>query len=281
MPAVRTTLLSLLLSAAMFTPAGAAAPPSADSFDRRAILRQSAMYQLEFRQGNMDGIHAHVALLEKATTAVTGDAELWYAAGIAYFAQAAQIGLASGNAADASGPYQKGTAAVHRALELDPDHPEALALQAGTRLMMANFARKPEVVAQLQRTAVAEMNRAVAIDPASTRARLQRAFSGLVLPAALRNHTAEAEDLDFLISEAGRSRSGDYMKIMRADLDFELGRHKEAQELYVKVERYSTKAAADVARSRLGALERGVVPLDDIKALRAAAGAQCVMCHGK
>jgi hypothetical protein len=49
--------------------------------------------------------------------------------------------------------------------------------------------------------------------------------------------------------------------------------------LYQVVEKSASPAAAD-ATARLSALGQGGVSMSDIKALRAAAGAKCAMCHG-
>jgi hypothetical protein len=119
----------------------------------------------------------------------------------------------------------------------------ALATHGGVQAMMASFQQAPQLAAQ----GVAEMNRAVELEPNSVRVRLTRAFNGLNLPGALRNNAAEAEDLDFIISVAEGSRQGDYLHIMRGDLYFELGK-------------------LDLAKSQY---QMG------------AAGANCAMCHGK
>jgi len=119
----------------------------------------------------------------------------------------------------------------------------------------------------------------VELAPQLKRARLQRAFSGLSLPDALRDHEKEAEDLEFLIAAAEASRAGDYVRLMRGDLAFETGRADEARTLYQTVGK-STSPAAGEAKARLAALDRGGVAMSDIKTLRAAAGANCAMCHG-
>src|SRR5690606_32159112 len=115
----------------------------------RDILRQAALYQIQFRSGDMDHVDAFVALLEDATAAEPGNADLWYTLGVAHFNAAAAIALNGGDIANAAPAYQRGTAALEQALKLDPGHAEALAIRAGTRLMMAGFVRKPEVAAQL------------------------------------------------------------------------------------------------------------------------------------
>ena len=105
------------------------------------------------------------------------------------------------------------------------------------------------------------MNRAVELAPNSVRVRLVRAFNGLNLPDALRNHAAEAEDLDFLIKVAGGSRPGDYLHIMRGDLYFELGKLDLARSQY-EIASKSASPAASEATERLTALTQGGVAID-------------------
>ncbi len=116
--------------------------------------------------------------------------------------------------------------------------------------------------------------------PRSRRVRLQRAFSGINLPDALRNRANEAEDLDFLIALANGTRAGDYIRLMRADLHAESGASDLARAQYELVAKSSSPASA-VATSRLAALDEGGVAAADIKKLRAQAGTNCLMCHGK
>ena len=110
----------------------------------------------------------------------------------------------------------------------------------------------------------AQFNFAVELAPKSVSVRLARAFNGLSLPDGLRNHAAEAEDLDFLIK----------------DLYFELGTPDLARNQY-EIAGKSASPAAVEARTRLTALTQGGVVAADIKKLRSAAGANCTMCHGK
>jgi tetratricopeptide (TPR) repeat protein len=246
----------------------------------RDVLRQAARYQHLFSTGQVDDATAFVELMEEATVAYPDEAQLWYLLGVAHFNAAAAIALKGGDMMDAAPSYQKGSAAVEQALVLDPEHPEAIAVRAGTRLLMTNFARRPEVIAGLQQQAAAEMDRAVSINPDSKRARLQRAFSAPTLPHDLRNHVNEAADLDYLSEIAGRSLAGDYIRIMRGDLEAELGRFDSARSYYQRVGRSST-SARELAARRLTAIDGAGVSMDDIKALRAAAGAQCTMCHAE
>jgi hypothetical protein len=127
---------------------------------------------------------------------------------------------------------------------------------------------------------VDEMNRAIALAPTSRRVRLQRAFSGINLPDALRSRANEAEDLEFLLTVANNTRPGDYLRLMRGDLHAENGAVDLAREQYATVAK-SSAPASTIATVRLAALDAGGVPVAEIKKLRAQAGTNCLMCHGK
>jgi tetratricopeptide (TPR) repeat protein len=244
-------------------------------------LRQARTYQLQFRAGQYDVAPKYIAMLEEAAKADPENADLSNALGLAYLTQAAGTALTGGKPADAWIAGQKGSQALERALKLNPDHAEALAIHGGMLAMMASLMKSPGQAAKDQAAkGVAEMNRAVELAPNSTRAHLARAFNGLNLPDALRNNAAEAEDLDFLIKVAGKSRPGDYMHIMRGDLYFELGQFDLAKSQYEIASKSPSPAAAE-ATERLSALTQGGVAATDIKKLRSAAGAQCALCHGK
>jgi hypothetical protein len=102
----------------------------------------------------------------------------------------------------------------------------------------------------------------------------------LSLPEALRNHEAEAEDLDFPHQVRRGSRAGDYVHILSGDLDFELGKLELARNQYEMAGKLTCPAAAE-GKARLIALSPGGMSVTDIKKLRSAAGANCTMCHGR
>lgn len=239
------------------------------------ILRQAKAYQFELRNGRTENIGNSIAMLESATNKHPHDADLWNAMGAAYLARTTEI-LISGKGFAELGPlFQKSQAALERALAIKPDHAEALAAHGGLRAALAAGSRQPDQAAK----GVDEMNRAVALAPHSTPVRLQRAFSGLNLPDALRNRSAEAEDLDYLTRTTNEQQSRDFLQLLRADLHFETGESALAKELYRLVSRSSSPLASR-AEARLAALERGDVATADIKKLRADT-INCSMCHGQ
>jgi len=240
------------------------------------VLRQARTFQYQFRSGEYEVVLQYVTMLEQATKADPENADLSNAMGVAYLAQAAGTMLTAGKPLDAMTAVQKGMHELEHALKLDPDHAEALATHGGVQAVMSSFLQQPQLAAK----GVAEMNRAVELEPKSARVRLARAFNGLSLPDALRDLAAEAEDLDFLIKVAGKSRAGDYLHILRGDLYFEVGSLELARDQY-EIAARSGSSATPEAQARLTALGQGGVAASDIKKLRRAAGANCTMCHGK
>jgi len=233
-------------------------------------------YQFQFRGGQMDVVPEYVAMLEGATNADPENAELWNAMGVAYLAQAARAMMPGGRPADALPAIQKGPAALDRALQLNPNHAEALATRGGVQAFMDLFQKGPAGATE----GIAKMNRAIELAPTNRRVRLQRAFSGINLPDALRNRTNEAEDLDYLITISDGTRPGDYLRLLRGDLHAETGASDLARTQYELVAKSLSPARVDAA-SRLAALNQGAVLVSDIKKLRAQAGTNCLMCHGK
>jgi len=269
------TRIASKVAVILLTMASAAFAQAHDA-ETKALLQRALAYQLQFRAGQTDVVPEYVAMLEAATKADPENADRWYAMGIAYLAQAARAMMPGGRPADAMLAIQKGPAALERAMQLNPNHAEAMATHGGVQAFMGLYKEGTAGAAK----GMDEMNRAIALAPTNRRVRLQRAFSGINLPDALRDRANEAEDLDFLIALASGTRPGDYIRLMRGDLHAETGASDLARAQYELVAK-STSPASTVATSRLAALDEGGVVAADIKKLRAQAGTNCLMCHGK
>ncbi len=266
----------LLLWGALLATAGAATPPG--SLDIPAVLKQAREYQFRFRDGELAVAPDNVALLEKATATEPGNADLWQALGLAYVTFAARATMSGGDRSEAMIAIQKGMPALNRALQIDPDHAEALSLRAGMRAMMGVQMNQPQLLPQ----AMADMNRAIELAPESAASRLIRAFGAPTLPEELRNKANEASDLEFLMEYSGRNRAGDFITILRADLHFENNELAEARQLYTRVEETGAPSAAQLAKSRLALFPQGRdAVMNEVRALRAVAGTDCSMCHGR
>lgn len=270
-------LMCLLLSSwgVLLGTADAAQP--AAGVDIPTVLKESQALRYRFREGDSDAAAVNVSLLEKATASETGNADLWSAMGLAYVYLAARATLPGGNRAGAVIALQKGMPALNRALQIDPDHAEALSVRAGMRALVGMQMNAPALVPQ----ALADMNRAVDLAPSSVPVRLTRAFGAPVMPEELRNRANEAGDLDFLIARAEGNRAGDFMSLLRADLHFENGELDSSRQLYERISGTGAASAARLARSRLSLLLQGRdVMMKDIQAFRTIAGTRCAMCHG-
>ena len=266
----------LLLWGILLSAAGAA--EQTPGLDASSILKQTKDYQLRFRDGDLEVVTANVELMEQATAAEPGNADLWHALGVAYVSLAARATMSGGNRADVVVALQKGMPALNRALQIDPDHAEALSLRAGMRALLGMQMKAPSVLSQ----SIADMNRAVELAPKSATVRLVRAFGAPPMPEELRNRVNEAADLDFLIGASEGSRAGNFMTILRADLHFENGDVDSARRLYELIDATGAATAAQLAKSRLALFPQGRDALmADVNALRAVAGTQCRMCHGR
>jgi len=271
-----TSLTRLAIAVAVAQAISIAALAQTTDAGNADILQRALRYQFQFRAGQLNIVPEYVAMLEETTKNNPENADLWNAMGVAYLAQAARAMMPGGNPADAMLAIQKGPAALERAIRLNPNHAEALATHGGVQAFMGLYQQAPAATAN----GIAAMNRAIALAPSSRRVRLQRAFSGINLPDALRNQAAEAQDLDFLIAAANGTRAGDYIRLLRGDLHAETGAGDLAREQYALVVKSPSPASAE-ASSRLAALDQGGVPEAEIKKLRQAAGTNCVMCHGR
>jgi hypothetical protein len=273
-----STVALLILTEAVPHTAAAASPSPSASPDTASVLKQARDYQIRFRDGELEVAAANVELMEKATTAQTGNADLWNALGLAYVDFAARATMPGGSRSEVAVALQKGMPALNRALELDPDHAQALALRAGMRAMIARQMNAPQALSQ----AMADMDRAVELAPDSSAVRLIRAFGAPPMPETLRNRANEAADLDFLIKASDKSRAGVFLTILRADLHIETGQPGQARQLYQMVKATGAQSAAQLADARLGLLAQGGDALmREVLALRAVAGTQCSMCHGR
>lgn len=237
------------------------------------VLEQSRQYKYRFREGDETILDPWVALLQQATQVQPDNADLWYALGYATLAQAGKA-IQEGNTSAAMGAMQKGPAALRQALKINPDHALALSQLGGIQTLLGPVLKLPAMAPR----GVAQMNRAIKLAPNSIPVRLMRAFAGLNLPPELRNPANDAQDLDFLIEVSEWGTAGDYIRIMRGDLHFEMGEPEMARAQYQSAEGSGSGASAE-AKSRLTKLDQGGVPMEDIRHLRSEAGAQCAMCH--
>ena len=212
--------------AMILTVSAAASAQTTDT--AKTTLQRALAYQFQFRAGQTEVVPEYVAMLEEATKSDAENADLANAMGVAYLAQGARAMMPGGHPADAMAALPKGLAALERAMQLNPNHAEAMATHGGVT-----------------------------------------AFIGLMQ----RGPAGAARGLDEM-------RPGDYLRLMRGDLHAENGASGLAREQYATVAK-SSSPANTVATARLAALDDGGVAAANSRKLRAQAGTNCLMCHGK
>jgi hypothetical protein len=277
---IQTMLASAmaLIAAACASPAPekiANAAPKLDAKTQSYVDRMLA-YSYQARVGKYEVGNEAVAMMEAATAADPGNAELWAQLGGAYGLQAMQFTLPGKNPVEAFPILGKAIAAQSKALETDPDNLVALGGHGSNAMIFSLIQRKPE----LGQKGIAEMNRAVELAPKnrSQVQRLLRMQTLLNMPEQYRNRPVEIEDLDYLIGISQGTRQGDYVRVLKGDVAIEMGKPEIARVEYVAASK-SPRAGGDIARQRLAALDKGSVPAADIAKLRTEIG-QCTACHG-
>jgi tetratricopeptide (TPR) repeat protein len=239
------------------------------------VLRQAQEYSYQVRRGRFEVVPQEIALLEQATAADPNNGALWDALGVAYLHRVAA--LANRPAADRASlrlDFQRALAAFERALQIDPNHPDALAGHGMALTVSSAIERQPEWAAR----GVAEMDRAVALRPTGLRVRLTRAFTGINLGAPLRKPQLIIDDLAFLLEIADGTRAGDVMRIALGDVFAETGDVALARREYSLADRPGS-TARDASRLRLAVLDRGQLPVAEAAELRSRLGGDCMMCH--
>ena len=214
-------------------------------------------------------------MLERATAADPGSADLWNALGEAYLTHAATAGKRGDqDRAALRANFERASSAYERALQLDPRDARALGGHGMTLVVLASFARRADWVTR----GLAEMARAVALEPNDVRVRLARAFTEVNLPPAMRDTPAIQDDFAFLLQRTDGTRPGDVLRILRGDLFAESGAAGSARRDYLAADRAGSSSQAQ-SRARLIALDRDEPPRAAIAELRSRLASDCMMCH--
>ena len=243
------------------------------------VLRDARRFALQARSGSSD--ISGTAMLSKVKEAITADpanSELHRVLG--------DMELLSTSGTAATGTFdvnqllpilQRATAAYERAAELDPNNALAISERGLMTVLGSFFKPQPELAAR----GLADLTRAVEMAPTAVVPRLNRAFTTVNLPPAVRTVAHAEEDLKFLTTVSEGSRPGDMIHLLLADLYFETGRIDEARVQYEAARRRPASALREQVASRLTALEKGSFPAVDVAAVRGRLASDCLMCHAK
>jgi len=255
-----------------------AAPAPIAKLDAKTqgYIDRMLVYSYRIRAGDYAIANEAVTMMEAATQAEPGNANLWAQLGDAYGLQAMIYTQPGQNPVNALSVLGKALAAQEKALALDPDNLVALGGHGSNSMIFSLIRQKPELGQQ----GVAEMNRAVGLAPKnrSQVQRLIRVQTMINMPDSLRNRAIEMEDFDYLARIAEGTRQGDYVRVLKGDVAIEAGKPDIARAEYTAAAK-SPRAGGAIAKGRLAALDAGGVKPADIAQLRKDVG-QCTSCHG-
>jgi hypothetical protein len=260
----------LFLAASCIVATAALAASSQDN----EVLTRAQHLQLEFRQGNHAVVNPLVTLLENAVEQSPDNPKLWEALGFAHMSEQGSLISTPPDIPALLAAGTRAREAFERSLALDEDD----------LLVHASHGMAQMVVSQLQgdgpgmMAGIEEMNAAVRANPKSTGLRLTRGFTIIHLPPGVRDTNAVIDDLKTILDTAPGGRPEDVLHVMLGDVYAETGDLKSARAEYAQVGGASA-FAAEQARSRLAALQKGAVDPADIAMVRMGTGTRCQMCH--
>jgi tetratricopeptide (TPR) repeat protein len=238
------------------------------------VLAQARTYNYQFRTGKNEVAPLAVALLEEAVLRDPRSTELWNALGVAYFLNVSSDFQAAGNFKDVLSNAERAKDSYEKALQIDPNDAFALAGRGMARSLLAN---RQERAAELH-GGVADMDRAVELDPGLVPIRLMRAFTTVNLAPEFRSIDSIADDLQFLITVSAGNRAADVLRVLLGDAYMEAKDAESARRQYAAVAD-TNSFAGSLAQSRLLVMQRNGSIAADAEKLRNNLS-QCTMCHG-
>ncbi len=247
---------------------------TAQTLGTEDVLTQARLVSFKVREGRYDLAPGALVMIEQALKVDPNNPRLLVAYATANF-QILTPASAGPDPAAALPVVQRGAAAYEKAFAADPTNASALAGRGATRTLLAVLTQKFELFGP----GVADMNKAVEMDPGGSVPRLQRAFFSLNYPKAVRNDVAIEADLRVLIARS-TLREGDHLHILLGDLYAEAGRTELAQQEYAASSRPGSTASA-MAKTRISSLAAGKVDAAEIASLRSQLGSNCAMCHAR
>ena len=239
-------------------------------------LIEGRSFKYQIRSGRYDLAPKAVEFLEAAVREHPGNVALLNELGTAYFMQTTAVMRAGAPPQSIVPLMQNAKTTYERALQLAPADAYALAGRSMARIVLSN---RPQGADEL-RAALADLDRAVELEPTRVAVRLMRAFNSLAMPRQMRNPANVVDDLRFLQNVAPGTRAGDTLAVLLGDVYFEEGRVTDARQQYESAAE-GPGTGGELARARLAALGQGGVAVSEMMKVRGKLGAECTMCHGR
>jgi tetratricopeptide (TPR) repeat protein len=231
-------------------------------------------YFYEAREGNAVSLDKAIQAFERSAELAPDDLSTGRGLGLAYFQKTAFMARGKASNADIKSAFQQTIAAFDRALARHPNdtlllasHGSAMAIYAG---VMANLDHL--------KTGVAEMNRAVELEPNAAHGRLFRAFTSINLPPSFRKPEVVAEDFNMLIKHSANynEQAQGVLRVLLGDFYYTNKDIEKAKAEYTAAAQ--TGSAMTDAKARLTMMENGGIEAATIQQYRGNV-TNCSICH--
>jgi hypothetical protein len=235
-------------------------------------------YFYKARLGDVQAVDKATGTLEKLAVSAPGNTEAGRWLGLSYLVKIALLSRSGAGPAEIVTAAERAAAAFDRVLEHSSNDALALSAHGFALTVSAAFKRSPDLFAR----GIAEMNRAVSIDPSDINPRLLRGFALINFPPPFRDLKAAKEDLTAILKgvPAGyNDRAEAVLHVFLGDVYLESKEAASARGEYEAAAKMQ-QPAAEVARARLAALEHGQPKPDEIQRYRELAN-NCTACHSR
>jgi len=235
-------------------------------------------YFYKARLGDAQAMDKATGTLERLAAASPANTEAGRWLGISYLLKVSLLSRSGAGPTEVMGAAERAAAAFDRVLEHSPNDALALGSHGFALTVSAGFKRSPDLFGR----GIAEMNRAVSIDPLDIKPRLLRGFALINFPPPLRDLKTAKEDLTAILKgvAAGyNDRAEAVLHVFLGDVYLEAKETGSAKDEYEAAARMQ-QPAAEVARARLVALEHGGPKPEEIQRYREMAN-NCTVCHGR
>ena len=243
---------------------------------KNATLQQQLAwaYFYEAREGNAASLDKAIQAFERSAELAPGDLSTGRGLGMAYFLKTAFMVRAKASNADMQTAFEQTIAAFDRALARHPNDTLLLASHGSAMTIYAGVTANLDFL----KTGVAEMNRAVELQPKAAHGRLFRAFTSINLPPAFRKSETVVEDFSMLIKHSAsyNEQAEGVLRVLLGDFYFT---NKDAEKAKAEYTAAAQKGSAiNDAKARLTMLANGGVEAAAIQQYRGNV-TNCAICH--
>ncbi len=231
-------------------------------------------YFYQARDGNAAALNKAIPAFERSAELAPNDLNTGRGLGLAYFMKVASLDRKQASSAEMRAAFEQTLAAFERTLARHPNDTLLLASHGSALAAYAGLTANLDTLKQ----GVAEMNRAVELQPKAAHGRLFRAFTSINLPPAFRKTELVVEDFSMLIKHSAsyNEQAEGVLRILLGDFYFT---NKDVEKAKAEYNAAAQKGSAMAeGKARLTMLASGGVEAAAIQQYRGNV-TNCAICH--